>query len=709
MKFLKKSIYALSLVSMMGLWSCSQEEMLPGGDVTAKGHPVPVTLTVSRSDAQTRTELSENYATGGLNDFWEQDDRLHVYNAQGTEVGTLKITEGVGTDTGVFYGEVTAEQGEQELSLWYYDEEYMASEATKSSPKMKFSTYKYSTETVPSLYLDLRSQDFASAEDFKKVDVLSKKVTLNVNGEKSTVVKDEVLKAYLTFARFSLSTIPTGTTGTLDIYDIAAYGSNAITGEEYYNTKNQWSFDLGKSCVANRHTDKTNIVVNNVEGGKDVYVAFVSSPSTENGTTPGKGYKLGFIFKASNGDVYTYEFENETVLWAGKYYNAGIGEDGKIHGEEIPLVKEGGDEEVVDHSKNPLAKWAETNLDLSKNSKFATNNYDLGQFFQFGRNCGYTNYTDANSRYALYCSELTNYPKDVWGFNVFNGNKNASYIETTYSYGSETDSNPVSYFLISNSNIGGSDTDWWPERANKNDSWATRATAEGWSTGDPSPEGWRIATSQDYAEIMPNNLSNSSNTNVFGKGEIRTNMDCKYALKWDISYKTVNSSKRYILAVRALVLPKDYPVDKWSEVDWSDSNVITRFFPSAGYIQGLYINKYVSYTYNANAIINPYTFYVSDSDTRYTGKGLGWYRISRPVPVGGTDFDAYLYDPTTAYLYISKITDYSNMRTSYWTADGKCFGFSYDLNRAYSDPYYISMTKTYPKFYGMPVRCVKAD
>ena len=121
MKYLNKSIYAFALVSMAGLWSCSQEDVLQGGDVTASGHPVPVTLTVNRGDAQTRTVLSENTATGGLNDVWEEGDKLAVYSSDGAKAGELVITDGVGEDTGVFTGVITSENGQYDFNLWYTD------------------------------------------------------------------------------------------------------------------------------------------------------------------------------------------------------------------------------------------------------------------------------------------------------------------------------------------------------------------------------------------------------------------------------------------------------------------------------------------------------------------------------------------------------------------------------------------------------------
>ncbi len=184
MRLINKSIYALALASMMGLWSCSQDEALPGGQTTAKGHPVPVTLTVSRGDAQTRTELSENLQNGGLNDVWESGDKLAVYNAEGLYAGELTISDGWGTDTGVFTGEVTAETGQHEFNLWYTDPEATGTDEESGKP-IYFNSDK-------EMVVDLsKMPKFNSVKDLSAMDILSKKVKLNINGNQATLVIDE--------------------------------------------------------------------------------------------------------------------------------------------------------------------------------------------------------------------------------------------------------------------------------------------------------------------------------------------------------------------------------------------------------------------------------------------------------------------------------------------------------------------------------------
>ncbi len=221
MRLINKSISALALASMMGLWSCSQDEMLPGGETSLKGHSVPVTLTVSRGEAQTRTILSENTETGGLNDEWEENDVLHVYGGAesqnyGQKIGTLRLVEKIEPNVGVFTGELTLEEGEQSVSIWYHGD-------SENSDLLNIKENGYNRQE---LWVDLSNQNFKSVEALSAVDILSKTVTLKNYGDKVSVVKDEIMDAKLAMARFSLTGLPTGAVGTLKFQNIKQISSN---------------------------------------------------------------------------------------------------------------------------------------------------------------------------------------------------------------------------------------------------------------------------------------------------------------------------------------------------------------------------------------------------------------------------------------------------------------------------------------------------
>ena len=575
---------------------------MQGGEPSVKGHTVPVTLTVSRGDAKTRTELSEN-EFGGLNDVWVTGDILHVYNKAGEEVGTLNLKEGEDTSVGVFSGLVNAEEGQQELNLWYYGD-------IESNPNL--SSAKYSGRN--GLKVDLQTQNFADVKALSALDILSKGVTLNVNGEKSTVVKDETLEAHLAMARFSLKGLPEGGKGKLNIYNVAGYGSNANTGEEYYNTLNTTTLDFARLGQAQKTTNKNDIVVENVEAGKDVYVAFV----------PSAGYQLGFVFtNAADGKKYSYAFENKTELEAGKYYTSFNEESGKYSAVEITLVGEP-EEEVLDHSKNPLAQWAESDLTRSGSGASAvgvfTGNYKTsGYYYQFGRNYGHQSYTVVNNNYdkigvakmnsswtgGTFYTSLYGYVNGSTLTNVYNGsgyNQKAKWYSATTNLASYPE-----YFLVAgNSNL----QNWNGEAVfdtsiQHKHSWTERANYYGY-TKDICPEGYRLPTINDWKKILPKGGHTYTGSSFATFSEIKEDGDLRYAVRWS---RVTEGTKTQYLKIDAIVIGSD--VESTTDVNWSDENVVTRYFKAAG-------------------MIRPY-FYLA----RFVNQGITSYQwLERAIPQG---------------------------------------------------------------------------
>lgn len=339
-----------------------------------------------------------------------------------------------------------------------------------------------------------------------------------------------------------------------------------------------------------------------------------------------------------------------------------------------------------DHSKNPLLKWAESNLDPSKTSGFADNSWDKGQYYQWGNNKAWSSISDIQANYQLYCSSQigTSSPSTVWGFNVYKGHsKNyATPLGSGDTYiftGDKTNALPAyNKFLIADSDLKGcGGSDWWPARRTYGDNWTQRAIAGGW-TRDAAPEGWHIATSAEYAEIMPSNKSASSSAtfiNSLEAGEIRTNADCTYAIKWTVAYKTVSSQKRYVLQVFALVVE---PGTKISAVDWNDKNRIIRTFPCAGY---------VCPSYNIHTL-----------------NGTSSQRVCYPK-MSGVLSSQVIANGTASFIYEYLYSDYSNFRTAYWTADGDSYMLYYDTNNATYQ--FTKNLSSITKCHGLQVRCVK--
>lgn len=325
MKFLKKSIYALSLVSMMGLWSCSQEEMLPGGDVTAKGHPVPVTLTVSRSDAQTRTELSENTETGGLNDVWKDGDKLAVYSEDGLiHHGYITITDGQETSVGVFSGTLeNVSDGEADYYLWYSD----PTNDRITVDKDEYNVYRYN--------FNFYDQGYTTIKELSAMDLLNQKIRLSVNGNKATVVKTYTMQAKLPLVHFTLGGDLAGATGTLKIYDDNRTVKCPVTSGYVRVTGMN-----GKNPNPGAHDDSYTYLAAKVTNG-EVYMAMQPTYSTNSEV------KLRFEFE-KDGKTYTKAFTSTTALSPGYYYST-----------ELVL------ETQAASGSNPgnVASWASENLD----------------------------------------------------------------------------------------------------------------------------------------------------------------------------------------------------------------------------------------------------------------------------------------------------------------------------------------------------------
>lgn len=549
MKFFNKTIYALSIVGMMGLWSCSQDDFMPDSPDVAEGHQVKVTITVSRGEDGTRTVLSENYSNGGLKDEWvftgENKDELYVYNANNVKIGTLQLQELVKPNVGVFSGDVTLTSDQEEVAIWYYDKD------VANNPNLSFG--RYSGNDV--LVLDLKNQSFADVAALSKVNVLSKKVTLKKtgNGNEATVIQDEVLRAYLSFARFNLKNIPTGTKGKLNIYNIAAKGTNS--DGTYYNTYHTFKFNLGGSSVAVRHSDKEDIIVNNVVGGQDVYVAFVSCPGTEDGKEPEKVYQLGFKFTAENGDVYTYEFEKQTALWAGRYYNSFLKNVGAETGTISGVVLEMEKEVTEEPAPNPadMGNWGANGLNIDpKGVPFSpvfasevdgwTNN--IRSLYNYGGWCRAIEYTNGMIN-GLMTSKGGTCFYYQWGrFLGFptvaaTGNEtilNASLINVRVGYlgGGGI---PVKYLAAymgnsSSYNVQRSN-DWAIVYGQTNNGYRdyiyNNTNNENWysRSSNPAPTGYRIPTMEELSVFIP------STEEVNGSyAEVKTVNGEKYAVKW---------------------------------------------------------------------------------------------------------------------------------------------------------------------------------
>lgn len=303
----------LSLAGMLGLWSCSTDEATPEGSLVASGEKVPVTITISRG-AQTRTELSENTTNGGLNQVWSKDDKVVLYNSNGAEAGTLTLQSGADTSEGIFTGDVTGATGT--YRLWYFGKPQ--ADAENSYPYLDFST------TAGQVKLDLEKQNFRNLKDLEAVDILSTNVNIVVKGDQGTVGQTVTMAPHVAMARFTISGIPEGTSGTVKIYN----NLNSDRGGIY--ARRSLFLSTGEQQGGNGTT--ASFAYNGVKNGDDIYVAFLPN-----------AYTLHFEFETSEGAKFTHTFGQNSIE-AGVYYqsfNKGEGEEtGTPGGIEVPFVIE---------------------------------------------------------------------------------------------------------------------------------------------------------------------------------------------------------------------------------------------------------------------------------------------------------------------------------------------------------------------------------
>lgn len=300
-----------------------------------------------------------------------------------------------------------------------------------------------------------------------------------------------------------------------------------------------------------------------------------------------------------------------------------------------------GKEEVVDHSKNPLLKWAKTDLvynRTSETSSFASGYTEQGSLYQWGRNTGWKDYKDVLGGYStLYNRKYYQYATYNRHYYVGTGFSGGYSDQNDYSYDSANDSFDESlYFMNPNS------TDYWIGTGGGS-TWQERANRCGF-TASVCPQNWRMPTKADFLEIKPADPFSGSGTlaSVLNNHvELRTNDDCSYAIRW--SAETI-SNKTY-LRIDAIVVPGNFTKEELSSVDWTNNEVVTRYFGANGFIHGFY---------HVN-IVSQYQF-----------------PVARPMPGTETHEDELWQGSYNWTILWNSIKDYSVKNDGYyWMSDEK--------------------------------------
>lgn len=611
----KQLIYgllSLTVLSGAGLSSCSSEEDFGG----PKGQKVLLTVNASK-DAQTRTAFEEK--DGDLLCTWTEGDQLLVTDRAGQRLGVISLVEGAGNATARFEGEVVLD-GSQTVNLFYLGN-------GKEIP---------STLSGDSYVIDLSAQDgsFASlaANDFMAQEV---NVTL-LNGEASGSAE---MMRYVAEGRFDLQ-LPDGVQ--LEAGDVITISQ---PDGKFQTTRKVKYATIG--TVANQ-TNGT-LTITKAEAGNDIYVTILPQTLTPTFTVK-KGEK-----------VYTCTL-GEHVWTATSFVRA---EDGGV-----PVVFE--DTTAPDHTKNPLAKWAESDLKrvstgVSTKSDFTGNYTTTGSYYQFGRNYGFTSVSDAQQNYGVERSDMAS------NRNVYSGTGSTATVSTYYA-STITFANYPNYFFIDNNHNGDYRT---PEHG---ETWYERAKSNGYTYDSPCPDGWRLPTVAEYKEIMPaidgkagNQGSSAWNTLVQFK---TLDNGVKCAFRWS-KYTSGNYS---YLKIDCIVVPKD--MTDTSAVDWNDENVETRYFKGAGYIQ---------------AHRNLWNLTTSaGSSTQYTARPLEWGAYSGQV--GGSGY--------SGVIIVSQTASYMRYGGFYWTSDAVqgVFSMIFNGSTGYTLGYYLTQ---YDRAIGANIRCVR--
>lgn len=584
---------------LMGLTGCSNEDF-PGADSNVPaGKPVAVTLTVGRGAEATRTTLTPEGL--GLKDEWEGNEDLVVFNKDGQNIGTLHFQNYVNDDkkVGNFAGQVSANDGTEDYYVWYLGK--------NTDDKKAYATIESGTPDKVKIQLNNQSGKF---EDLSRGDVMYGQTKITVADNKGTNANKISLTNALCMLRIDL--------GIKGGYSLSGARLKVKNGET--NIPYTQNFACNGELLATSNNNTT-LTIDDVDTNEDVYFALAPGQYTLN-------------FELQYGVQKWTKALNVNNLIAGVYYtNLNESNPGGVN------VELEGDK-PLDHTLNPLEKWAEANLvydPSTRTSSIAESEYEGGSLYQWGRNDGYEDYKDAmggidtrtgNYKYATYADQF--YSGE--GFSNPSTGMNRSSMTYSTAYELTTITKAMRLFFINPySRYGGYEVykDYWAFLdVDGGYSWETRATACGYTNDSPAPKGWKIPTKNDFKEIFPkegknwegvDNLASEVNGNLI---EVKTKEGvCKYAIRWDIE----SEYGKKILKIRALVVPDSFTKEMLPSMTWDEPGIKSRIFPATGAIEA-YVRTHINSQNTEMNVVRPMPFgnwnvllnaYPSEVNARY--------------------------------------------------------------------------------------------
>ncbi len=503
-------------MATLALTSCSNEDEL--GDGNLQRH---ITVKIGRPmDDATRAVLSED--EGNLTANWSAGDKVAVFNATtGTKLGILTVSDGAGTPTATFEGELTGlREGDMNFSFAHLGTTINYEELT--------SDYVHSVATQTGKLADLGQHDALTS---------THSVTV---GDKGLYIDDFGLHRDVVFAHFTLEF------GNETVTDDVAV---SISGEGV-NNQAPVKFSDGTLDLTNAVAGAVNATATPNGTNAEVYVALLPGTMT-------------LKFNASMGGK-TYEASlPAATLAAGKYIRA-------AEGSGIPVVMNeysdnnpgntdnwptGGDNIAPSYTESPVTfvsqadGWTVNVRSLYNYGGFGTyitynNNGLKGRYvsslsgnglcyFQWGRWLGFPPQTVNThiNEVGSYSGSKPTSSQYLLGVNILN-------TDVGYTFGKNLPATYATCWMGS--------TDWTPLRVNRSSiifgkvdngyktldyiganedcSWYDRS-------GNPCPDGYRLPTAEELSVFIPS----TENGHVNGSyAEVKTIKGVKYAMQWKV-------------------------------------------------------------------------------------------------------------------------------------------------------------------------------
>ncbi|MDE6649022.1 MAG: fimbrillin family protein [Muribaculaceae bacterium] len=618
--------------------SCSEEASLTSG----QGRNVTMTVNISRVGDNTRSILTE--VEGDLKCTWEAEDLILVVDGSGNKLGVLSLKNGVGEESATFSGEITTDAlGATDINFLYLGSKTVEDLNALENP----------------VVLDFAAQngtlDWLSSNDFfsgsQNVDIANSYVS----------VESVSLSRQISFGKFEMK-LPDGVTYA---------GQPIIVSGEGINTKASISMTDGKATFS----EAGNITVTRPEDTTSTEFFLTVLPSTITPTfsvaIDGKTYACTLAAREWSA--------SEFVRKSGTYDGIALDMTVQTSGDN---PYEGYENEDPRNPLHKFAKYNLTRGEENLNV-FVDNDEAYGALYQWGRYYGFIDRNDKTvfGKYNLSSKTYTQFAdalgskrvdgSDIWSYSVYDPDGSNMYRNPNYDDGSSmyeyvpivvglnyrsgngvyfdypimynsTDhfvtDQPYYYMdgtynkFISLQRHGSrypayvdeytNSGDYWVSEFGEGGSkWSARAKAQGFATDkeNPCPEGWRLPSSDEMKEIIPENGLYKKNGNLSSMlnnySEVRKSMaGYWYVIRWKYA-----STNNYI-EIEAVVVDesyKDKDANQLSTAFWEQhkDDKVVRKFPFTGGIR-------------------PYTGYVYGSSTWNTV-------ICRPISMGKPTFESF--------------------------------------------------------------------